>query len=200
MMDITKDAIQEFWIWFESIASDLLAYPTNKNLIKKIDEHVYRLGRYDWEVGPWNDGLYYFAISPNLDIEKATTARRIIEMAPICKGWHFLSSKPPKAWTGIWKMTNETGDEILIDSNDWKYVLYRFNDDTFDIDIVIDSIKGNLDTQYLAADIALTGYLGEENFMRLIKNIQIVNEFEVLNKDKATLLKYIKSHMDDISK
>jgi hypothetical protein len=199
-MTPNKDNVQKFWVWFESIASHLLENPTSPHLVNKLDENVHKLGGYDWEIGPWNDGLNYFAISPNLDIQKVAGAKQVIEIAPTCEGWHFLSSKPPKAWMGIWKMTNETGNEIIVDSNDWKYILYKFDDDTFDIDILINNIKGNVDTQYFAADIALTGYLGEENFMKLIKNVLVVDKFETSNGGKVTLLKYIKDHIDNISK
>lgn len=191
----------EFWNWFRSISNDLLLDPTRSDLIAQIDNRVSNLGVFDWEIGPWEEELYYFAISPNLDGAKLEITRGIVLHAPVAIGWHFLPSKPPKKdWQGIWKMKNELGKEILIDSNNWKYILFEFDDRTFDLDIMIDNVDSdNYDVVNMAIDIALTGYLGEEKFMKLIKGIKIVNSFEEEYQNKATLVKYIKKHIESIA-
>jgi hypothetical protein len=123
----------------------------------------------------------------------------MIDLALPCEGWHFLPSKPPKTdWKGIWKMKNEVGKEILIDTNNWEYILFKFDDGTFDANIKISDIDGNEDTQNLAVDIALTGYLGEESFMYLINQITIVDQFEDDIKSNSSLLKHIKKHIEHI--
>ena len=68
-------------------------------------------------------------------------------------------------------MKNELNIEIQINTSNWEYILYQFDDNTFDIDVLIDDIDGDTNTCYLAIDIALTGYLGEEKYMQLIKNV-----------------------------
>jgi hypothetical protein len=194
-----KNKIIKFWEWFESISQDLLLDPTRKDLISQLDNSVSRLGSFGWEMGPLKENICYFAISPNLDVERLKITRQIIDLSIKCKGWDFLPSKPAKYdWKGIWKMRNDFGKEILVNSNKWEYILYEFDDKTFDMDILIGGVDGDLNTCYSAIDIALTGYLGEEEFMRLIKNIKIVDVFEAENKDKATQLKYIKNHIESI--
>jgi hypothetical protein len=197
-MDVNfNNKVIRFWEWFKSIADDLLLDPTNSSLISQIDYRVSQLGHFDWEIGPFYEGIFYFAISPNLNIDRLAITRQIVDLSPKCRGWDFLSSKPPKKnWRGIWMMNNDFGKEISINSNNWEYILYQFEDKDFDMDIMIDDIDENLETCYLAIDIALTGYLGEEEYLRLIKNVKIVPEFG--HEYKATKLKYIKNHIENI--
>lgn len=189
----------KFWDWFKSISDDLLLDPTRSDLIYQIDDRVNQLGRFDWEIGPWKDDSFYFAISPNLDVMKLELTRQIIQYAPKCKRWCFLASKPPKNdWHGIWKMKSEIGKSILVNSNNWEYILYEFDNNSFDIDIKIDDIDDNININ-VAIDIALTGYLGEENYMTLIKNIKVVTSFDEELQSKATQLKYIKKHIESLN-
>ena len=170
----------------------LLSDPTHQDMINELDDRVGHLGEFDWEIGPWDKDNYFLAISPNLDVEKLQLTKQIIGLAPECSGWHFLPSKPVKEWDGIWEMQNENGKEISIDTDNWKYILYEFDDGTFDIDILVDNIEGNTDTTNLAIDIALTGYLGEEMFITLIQDIHVVTEFKTESHHRATPIKQIK--------
>jgi hypothetical protein len=198
-MNFNVAEINKFWTWFKSISVDLLANPTDNSLVTQLDNRVSILGHFDWEIGPWGENLYYFTISPNLNITRLELTQQMIDSAPQCEGWHFLPSKPPKVdWKGIWKMKNEVGKEILIDTNNWKYILYKFDDGTFDADIKINNIDGDEDTQNLAVDIAITGYIGEENFIRLINHINIVDQFEEDTKSNSSLLKHIKKHIERV--
>ncbi|MES2427149.1 MAG: hypothetical protein V4560_09250 [Bacteroidota bacterium] len=198
-MELNIDEVIDFWKWFKSISNELLIDPTNTDLIIQIDERIRTFNDFDWEIGPWKDSIYYLSISPGLIADKLEFTREFVKYAPASSGWHFLSSKPSKIdWKGIWKMSNDTGEEILVDSNNWKYILYHFEDKTFDIDVITDDINGNEDTVSMAIDIALTGYLGEEMYMSLIKNISVVNNFEEEYRGKASLIKYIKKHIEQL--
>lgn len=199
MNKVDIDKITEFWSWFKSIAADLKRNPTSPNLVSQVNAAIDRLGRFDWEVGPYRDEHYYFAISPNLDLSKLDTTKEFMKYAPVCAGWVFLPSKPVKSdWKGIWKMLNENGKEIFVDSKNWRYILYKFEDETFDMDIIIDDFDGNKNTADTAIDIGLTGYLGEEKFITLIKNIKIVSGTEEQYQNKTTLVKYIKDHVESL--
>jgi hypothetical protein len=189
--------IKRFWDWFNSVSQDLLIDPTRKDLINSLDNYIAQLGRFDWEIGPWENDLSYLAISPNLDLSKLEITHWIIQYAPHCEGWIFFSSKPPRDWQGIWKMKNETGAEILIDSSEWEYILYEFEDKTFDMDLFVTGINGDDSTINLAIDIALTGYLGEEMFLNRIGNISIEESFS--DKQQPTSLKYIKKHIESLN-
>jgi hypothetical protein len=195
--DIIIKAIK-FWTWFETIATELLQNPTRTDLISQIDDRVQSLGNFDWELGPYKEGMFYFSISPNLSNERLELTRQFAKLAPKCEGWVFLPAKPAKEWQGVWKMKNHVGKEILVDSSNWEYVLYGFEDSTFDIDIKVGELEGDLETHNLAVNIALTGYLGEEEFMTSIANIYIVDEFEDDIKSRATQLQFIKKHIDSL--
>jgi len=191
--------IINFWNWFESISDDLFKNVKRSDLLDQIDTRVSFLGRLDWEIGPLDESNYYFAISPNLDDKKFQLTQEIVGYAPNCKGWKFFSSKPSKEWEGKWTMKNEKNEEIFIDTTDWKYVLYQFEDSTFAMDILIDKVDGDLNTCQLAVDIALIGYLGEEKFMNLIKDIKIITDLGNEQINRLTKLRNILKHIDDIS-
>lgn len=65
------------------------------------------------------------------------------------------------------------------------------------MDIKTDKINENLAIQKLSVDIALTNILGEEKFMHLIKNINIINDISV-DEDRESELKYLNKHIDSI--
>lgn len=197
-MTIDNSAINKFWDWFKSISTELLSNDTYQNLISQLDERVNNLGPISWEIGPWPNGKQFFALSPNLNPEELAFTKHIISLAPPCNGWHFLPSKPPKNWLGIWNMKNEKGLTIHVDASTWQYVLYQFDDGTFAIDIKASGIDGNEDTRLMAVDIALTGYIGEEDFMASISDIQIVDEFEDAILSKMTSIEHIKAHLESL--
>jgi hypothetical protein len=195
-MLLNNTSIMDFWHWFESVSSDLLNYADDRRLIDELDVRVAQLGPFDWEIGPWDTEIY-FAISPNLDPEKLVSTQKIVSLAPTLAQWHFLPSKPAKDdWEGIFNMKNQRGDDILVDSSTWKYTLYKFEDKTFDADILISGVDGDIDTRNLAVDIAMTGYLGEAYFLQTIQNVKVVDGFEYESIANATLLKDIKKHID----
>ena len=198
--DLEKKATN-FWMWFSIIAAELLADPIRSDLIGQLDSRVCALGSFDWEIGPYVDGLYYLAISPNLNLSNLRTTQFIVSLSLPCVGWHFLSSKPQKTeWLGIWEMKNEIGKEIIVDSSSWEYILFKFEDEhNFDIDIKINFIDGDRDILNTAVDIALTGYLGEEEFLRSIININIVDEFGEDIKSNVTKLPHIFKHLQSLS-
>ncbi|MGF7075599.1 hypothetical protein [Mucilaginibacter sp. R-33] len=198
MVDLNSESISRFWDWFKTVSADLLMNPNDAYFVNLLDKHVGELGGFDWEIGPWEENILFFAISPNLNIAQLEFTRKIITMAPDCPGWKFLPSKPPKDWAGTWEMENETGKNVIVDASDWKYILYRFDDGTLDIDINISDFKGNSAIRDIAVDIALTGYLGEETFMNLIQEINIVDRLEEVYADKATSLKNIRKHLERI--
>ncbi|WP_114938884.1 hypothetical protein [Mucilaginibacter endophyticus] len=197
-MDLNQVEISSFWDWFKTISADLLINPTDTYFINLLDTQVSKLGNVDWEIGPWEENVTFLAISPNLNFEQLDFTRKVIDAAPYCSGWKFLPSKPPKDWCGIWEMENEIGKTILVDTSNWTYILHRFDDEGFGIDFQIPDFAGDQTTQYVAIDIALTGYLGEEPFMNLIQDINIVDDFGEEMSGKATSLKYIKKHIEQI--
>jgi hypothetical protein len=191
--------IVSFWKWFESVSDALFQNNENFGILSELDTKVKTLGPFDWEVGPVDDNLIYLAISPRLNEEYLTITKEIVSYAPSCKGWWILYAKPRKEYAPVFNMVNENGKSILVDISVWEYVLFLFEDGTFDIDLRISTIDGNLETKNLAVDVVLTSLMGEERFMALIKNIRIVDNFGE-NEKQAIKLKQINEHIEKIVK
>ncbi|MEO7214056.1 hypothetical protein [Mucilaginibacter sp.] len=192
--------IKDFWQWFESVSKDLLNYADNKKIIDELDVRTAQLGRFDWEIGPLGEATY-FAISPNLNPEKLMLTQKIIDLAPTLSQWIFLPSKPAKHdWKGIFKMKNQWGKEILVDCSSWQYILYQFEDNTFDADVLISGVDGDNDTRNMAVDIAITGYLGEEYFLQTIQNVKVLESFYPQNFGTATSLQHLKKHIESVDR
>jgi hypothetical protein len=186
-----------FWDWFKSISDNLASNISNTNLLEQLDNQIKLLGPFDWEIGPLENDYLYLSISPNLNEELLVTTRQIISLAPTCEGWFFFPAKPPKEWADSWKMLTDSGTEFIVDASKWKYVLYKFEDHTFDIDIFINAASKDL--YKLAAEIAITNIIGEERFIELIQNVTVV---EVLNQElegKSSYLKYLYNHIVEIT-
>jgi hypothetical protein len=194
-----KSSIRSFWRWFESISMALFENVNDPDILRELDQKIKVLGPFDWEIGSIEKNVLYLAISPNLNEDLLRETTEIVGYAPLCEGWLFLHVKPRKEYLPTFTVFNEKQKRISIDIGSWSYVLFKFEDGTFDIDIKINSIDGNSETQKLAIDIALTNLLGEERFINCIKNINIVNEFEE-NENKTTQLRYINEHLDKLLK
>jgi len=206
IMIIDYDKIRFFWEWFTSVSEELLKKGDNSAFIERIDHFITSLDeRLDWEIGPVEGELalnykaeQYLCISPCLNTDRLYLTKEIISYAPTHASWLFLSVKPAKGWIPRWTMLNELDKVIPIDSTHWKYVLYLFDDGTYDMDVWIDQVDGNSDTQLSAVEIAVTNLLGEERFMRSIKNIQLISDINDANK-RWSKLENLKVHLDKLS-
>jgi hypothetical protein len=183
-MDINSKA-KAFWNATVPLLKQVLVEPESDELIKQIDKVVSDFGDYDWEYGPSKKTQFYFCLSPNFREELIDEIDKIISLAPTLNGWEYISCKPRKEELPKWNMLNENDEEITIDARSWKCVVYKFPDQTIDIDIKIEGIKGNLDTQRMAVDIQLTNLLGERNYIKIVKGVNIVSEFSEKDKGRA---------------
>ena len=196
---IDYEKVVAFWQWFKSVSNKLILDMKDADVLSTLDNYVATIGPFDWEIGPDTTSTFYLAISTNLNPDLVGGVRQIVDLAPVCRGWSFLSAKPPKESWEIIEMFNELNAFITVYTSSWEYVLYKFEDGTFDMDIKIDSVDGNVDTCYLAVDIAITSILGEEKYMQLIRNVKIVPGFEADEKDKSSLFKYLSKHILEVA-
>jgi len=189
---VTKEKVACFWNKFRDISEAIVKEPNNSTLINKLDEDVNELGEFDWEYGPSNIKEYYFCLSPNFQKELSPIIEEIISVAPELKDWEFLAYKPKKEWVGEWMMLNDDGEEIIINSEDWECMVYKFQDGTYDLDVKINQdLNTNDKTFENAVDVLLTNVLGEKKYMELVVDVKIVEAFEKENKDQATLVKHL---------
>src|SRR5215469_14206725 len=108
--------VKDFWRWFKSISEELYLDIKNTRIIEAIDKKIKLLGPFDWEIGPINGDVMFLAVSPNLDLDLLKDTKEIISYAPECRNWIFLSSKPKKEYTPVWRMTDYRGNWIEVDT------------------------------------------------------------------------------------
>ncbi len=200
---VERTRIDGFWKAISPLLEKVLTNPENEGLIKQIDNLVSTFGDYDWEYGPSNKTEYYFCLSPNFQEDLIDEVDEIVSFAPSLSGWEYLSCKPRKPEVFSWVMLNENDEEITVDTRKWKCVVYKFPDNTVDLDVKIDDVRGNSDTQNLAVDIHLTNVLGERNYIKIVKGVSIVSQFAEKDRLRSIpvheLFEVIAKHVPNIT-
>ena len=193
-----KEKIIFFWTWFSNISDLLASNYDDENLINDINSNVATLGEFSWEIGAGKVKNNAFTISPNGDIDLLNETKHIIALAPVINNWEFHYSKQPKDWDLLFELEINHNIET-IDASKWRYILFKYPDNTFDI--LIESSKLfelDEDSRIYATEIALDGVIGEELRITTVGNIEIVskayeyksklNEFINLNKHLRFLI------------
>jgi hypothetical protein len=150
-----------------------------------LDEEVYKLGEVDWEYGPNGDNGFYFSLSPNLRFDLIAFTDFAVSLSPNIPKWKFVSGKPQKP--GLieeFSFINNDGTKTIVNTKNWYAVVYEFKDNTYDIDFIL-STNLDMQTSYLALDIAMVNLLGEINYMRKVENVKIVKEFDSATNGKG---------------
>ena len=181
---MNDNKINRFWVFFEEIASEILAKTEDEKIIATIDDEVSKLGNITWEYGPLEND-YYFCLSPNFKFDLIPYTDYAISLSPNLNGWRFLSGKPQKldATDEICFLETD-GSEISVSTKNWRAVTYKFKDGTYDIDFLID-MNSDEDTKYLALNLAMVNLLGEINYLRKVENIKIVERFDSNTNQKG---------------
>jgi len=193
-----KAQIQNFWKWFVKNVSQFKSDDADQKLFDQLDQKIQELGEFDWELGELKKE-WFFVISPNFNEELLLQTEQIISQAPECPGWIFFSARQKKDWDLIWDMPNAQGSLIKVDARSWEYLLYQFDDGSFDIDISPVGFKGDLETKYVAIDFVLAGILGEREYLSLIKGINLVNKFKGKDQKMVSELKNLEKHIFSLS-
>ena len=193
---MSDDLIHSFWNEVNSFSKEIILMPDDDVLIKKVDAAVRSLGDYDWEYGPADEHLYYFALSPNFKVELLPEIDYIVYLAPAIDGWEIVSCKPQKSeLLEEFEIQNEGDAPSLIDTKGWECIIYKYPDQTIELDIRINNIEASDDIKYLAVDIHLSNLLGERKYIEKIKSVSIVNEFPEDIKARCVPVRDIDSYI-----
>lgn len=187
--------VNAFWEELPPLLTKVLGDPENPFLIDHIDAVVRKFWSFDWEYGPSKVKRFYFCLSPGWQEKYIEEIDDIILSAPKLEGWEFKTCKPRKEEILSFFILNERKEEILIQTQKWKCVMYRFKDQTVDLDVMVDEINGDSDTQYYALNIHLTNLLGERNYLRIVKNVKIVSEFSEKDASLAFTVNDLFDHL-----
>lgn len=174
MVSAPSDAvILGFWSWFEGVAGRLNEDLDEPGLLEALDARVSELGEVVWELGPGSRETNALAISPDGAVEWLAVTQRIVAMAPTLPGWEFHPARQARPSTLLrFSVTNPAG-RLDIDASDWRYVLVRFADATFDLVLEQSSLLDASEAdRYTAAVILLDGLVGEATRLLRIREIE----------------------------
>lgn len=196
-----KRKIAEFWDWFSKNCGSFGIDFNNTELLKELDRWITSLGNFSWEIGPGTDKENALVISPGGDLALLNETKRIVGEAIKSDSWEFYYAKQPKQWE--LKFDFETRDNAIVevDGSRWEYVLLRYDDGMFEI-IIKAPLLNQLDQsdKNAAAEILLDGIIGEEQRMRFICGIDVVEEFEKPYREKAGNIKNLSAHLKSFIK
>lgn len=173
-----KEIINSFWSWIKNNIEYLAPKKITTEYINLLDEEIGKLADFSWEIGFDNIvNKNFLTISPEGDTELLELSRTIINEAPTIEGWIFYSAKPPKQWKLIFNLLIN-GEKIQFNATEWKYILYKYPDNVYDIVIKVPQFYMPYKEYFhQIGDIAVTGELGEEFVIEYVNEIELVYEF-----------------------
>lgn len=195
-MSFRHHEILEFWGWFATIADELGNDLSNEALHDELDARLGGLGDLAWELGPGSRAENVLAISPDGNRSLMPLTQRIVAMAPELPHWQFHPARPARPESLEFSFATRSGAEIAVDARSWRYILYRFQDNVFDI--VLE--QGNLadatdDDRYTAAVVMLDALLGEGNRLLRIRDMEPVVALNADDTKKASLISQLPAHL-----
>jgi hypothetical protein len=188
-----------FWTWFEkSEASIRGAYGGGDSLLldsllsERVADAAAGAG---WELGPYALPLNALVISPGTR-ERVPACRTLVEAAPDIAGWRFFAGKPPKELLSL--TIDISGHAVCADR--WRYRLTRYGGGEFvDVEIFFEECDAPepVDSE-LASQLFVEALVGEMVSLERVGCIECacVPSIEVV--ERATPLRYLKRHLDDV--
>lgn len=188
--------VERFWRWFASVAEEFAANLANEQLLEGLDRRVAGLGPVTWEVGPGERKANALVVSPGGDKALLALTRGIVAAAPEIPNWEIHAAKPPKQWDFKFSVDRRNGDAATIDASGWEYVLLRFPDGSYQVELrAPDLMDLDEETRVVAAELAVEGTVGEATRLELIAGIDVLPAFEEDQAHKATNLKHLRDHL-----
>jgi hypothetical protein len=189
--------IDNFWKWFSSIAAELSVDYENITILDELDQRISNLGEFSWEIGPGVNEPNCLVISPNGDLDQLEKTKYIVSQAPKIKNWELFYSKQPKQWDFVFEI--EVNNKIeTIDASQWKYTLFKYPDQIFDILIESPQLNQfNEDDKIFISEIALDGTIGEESRITFIDNIEVVVDAGDYKSQLTQFIK-LKDHLESL--
>ncbi len=138
-------------------------------------------------------------ISPNGDQRLLPLTQEMVMLAPRTPEWEFHAAKPPKRWDLRFVVEDVRGQPVEVDANTWEYVLLKASDGLYDVAVHAPSIDDlDQETKQLAAEVAIEGVVGETARLRHIGGVEVVGQFNDLDRRKSTKLKYLGDHLKSL--
>ncbi len=173
---------RNFWEWFVQNEALLRPGEIDDAMLVEFEKHLFRIGQFDWEIGPsfHVDGRSCFALSPGEDPAVTDSCKGLLAAAPALAGWEFLLFKPPRRWQLKFDIRASVGVRS-VDATLWEFVVYAFDDGTFDVLFKPDASCQGLSQDELmeSAEVIpiLDGELGEATRRARVVDIEIVEKW-----------------------
>ena len=200
MVSIPHDEkILAFWSWFQSVAEQLSENYDNPALLADLDAKVSELGNLAWELGPGSREENALAISPDGVAEWLPITQRIAAMAPAIPRWEFHPARPARDWNLEFSITASAGGDIDIDAREWRYVIFRFPDGTFDLILEQNNLFSASDEdRFTASVVLLDGLLGEARRLLWIRDVESVVNLPHDQVAKANPINVLPEHLNSL--
>ena len=179
--------IRALWTWFVANANRW-SEQRIEDAAAELESKLFAIVNVGWEIGPLGDGAF-FALSPDpADATKMALAEEILASAPQMPGWRFTLYKPRREW--MLQFAIRAGSSYEIDGTCWEYVIYRFEDGTYDILFKPDAgvLALGDDDLHHAAMIIVDGELGEAKRRSCVVTIEVRREWNEREQRAAKLL------------
>lgn len=191
--------IKEFWNWFALNKDQFIPSKITNEFISQLDNKILSMGDFSWEIREGISKNYMLIISPGGDINLLSRTKEIISFSPDLEDWEFFHYKPEKKWDFKLSLYEEDKVQKIVDVSDWEYVLYKFPDGSFDIIFRAENlINSSDDEKIVIAEIVLESILGEELSLEYIKNIEVLLEFDDVDMQKKSSIKFLKDHFTEL--
>ncbi len=164
----------EFWRQFALLAPAILTMLTTEGRLthEQVRDISRALGQVHhglrWEIGPSEEGGWFFAVSPNRRRHLVELAEALAGSAPAMPGWSVLSSRPPKQWNRSFRVSVEGG--LSVDASGWQYYLDE-HEDGFVVALIGSFASGSTDARSLAADLVVESELGEKAMLEHVVGV-----------------------------
>lgn len=196
--------IKLFWDWFvanEEKIKEILdddIHPQRDALVREMDNHILGFGLFTWEMGPIEHSRsFYLTISPNSDKDLLEISKSIIALAPDFRDWTFNYAKPVKEGDLLLNLYDEDFNEHRVDALEWHFVLVPQGNKKTDIIIEAPNMSQlDNETRLEAGSLVVSSLLGEEQRIRLVRKIDIVDIFDPAHKNSATPMAQLKQRFE----
>ncbi|NBA86923.1 hypothetical protein GVN16_14215 [Emticicia sp. CRIBPO] len=199
------DKIQKFWRWFvknDELIRKALEHGTEANkehLVRIFDNKVLEIGTFTWDIEPGFYKQYSFTISPNRSRELLKLSRKLISYSPELTHWEFKYCRPAENWDLTFGIYDEKLAYREIDASGWRFMLLPDPGQTVSITLEAENLSEiDEETCLEAAEIVVTGLLGEESRIIHVTDIGLTRRFGTEFEEIARPVTELKQRVEQI--
>ncbi|MBN8877460.1 MAG: hypothetical protein J0I32_07935 [Sphingobacteriales bacterium] len=189
-----------FWQWFVESRHQIETITSGSSIVADIDRRITALGDFVWEVGPGKVKSSSFTLSPGGDVNLLSKAKVIVSYSPNLEDWEFYYARQEKTWSNI-VIVSVDNERISIDVSQWKYVLFKYEDLTFDVLLKPSPWMPILEQEITGiSEMIIDNIVGEELRLLRLPYIEVVRDFDADIDASSSHLINFKEHINSLLK